>query len=313
MSMPVASPVPSPVQAPVVGTPTGGDQAPATSPIEQLQPSNDEAPTLQSPTANPPVTSDVPNPSQPILSPAPGQAPVQAPTTDPNVPTAEGTPDASTPTALVPSVVILSAQPSPVVFQKDIIFQCTENGIDESLPPQEAATVLEFTVGYEVETEPDVDLESVESEIEKVILGSALSGALECVQGSSLFSPFDGQDTPVPMNTTISDDLCFPTENVLNDCVVLVTSFQVVVAEDMDPEAGRFLGYVRLQQDMDEGAFQDAIPLVERFEYSSPLPLLPPFTDPEQPNDPAPVQARGATLSVTPWTVGAVVAVCKLR
>jgi hypothetical protein len=184
--------------------------------------------------------------------------------------------------------------------------------VNVATPPFDAATILLFKVGYLVES--FLPLGDYSSDLEKAILGSALAGALQCAQGNRnpLFGP-DGNPSPVPMNTSITDGLCFP-ESLLNDCLVLETTFRVVIAEDVDPEVARFLGYVQLQEDMaDQTVFLDAFPELDRIEYVSPLPLLPPFSTPQDDGQSPDLQASNSTLSVTPWTVGAVLAMCKYR
>ena len=200
-----------------------------------------------------------------------------------------------------------------MAFLEEALFTCTVNGVDLSSPPYVTATVLEFRVGYLVET--SLPREDYGADLEKALLGSALAGALQCIPGSPLFLP-GSSPLPVPINTTISDDVCFPEVDVLNDCIIFESAFRVVVAETVDPEVARFLGYVEMQQDLDGDVIKGILSLdLDRIRYVSPLPLLPPLTNPE-PTEPTPTLSTrnsDASLSVTPWTVSAVLAMCKLE
>jgi hypothetical protein len=177
-------------------------------------------------------------------------------------------------------------------------------------PPFEAATILNFRVGYLVES--SISLEDYREDLEQAVLGSALAGALQCLPGSSIFLQ-GGNTTLVPMNTSLSDGLCFPEVDILNDCLVLETTFSVVLAREVDPEVARFRGYVEMQQDMDEGLFlENFSPEIDRIQYVSPLVLLPPLTNPEDPSEPtATIDVSNDFLSVRPFTVSLVLFACK--
>ena len=203
-----------------------------------------------------------------------------------------------------------SSNPTPAIFQEDIIFRCSNGGIELAEPPIVAATIVDFQVGYLVES--NTTLENYKEELEKQILASALAGALQCGRGGSLFESSDSDSIAalVSMNTNTTESLCFPQVSLLNDCTVLETTFSVILAEDTDPEVASFLGYVALQEDMDGSIFVQALSGVDRVEYLSPLPLLPPLTTTDG-NQTGEVSPSEGAISVTPWTVGAVVAMCK--
>jgi hypothetical protein len=63
---------------------------------------------------------------------------------------------------------------------------------------------------------------------------------------------------------------------------------------------------------MDGGSFTRDILMLDRIEYASPLPLLPPITAPISTQPPA-SGTREGSLTVSPWTIGAVLAMCKLE
>lgn len=202
-----------------------------------------------------------------------------------------------------------SSNPTPTIFQEDVIFLCSDGGVELAEPPIVAATIVDFQVGYLVES--TTALEDYEEALEAQILASALVGALQCGRGGSLFgSDANATKSPVPMNTTTTASLCFPQVSLLNNCTVLETSFSVILGEDVDPEVARFLGYVALQEDMDSTVFVQALSGVDRVEYLSPLPLLPPLTTPDGKNQTGDVSRSEGAVSVTPWTVGAVLAMC---
>lgn len=188
------------------------------------------------------------------------------------------------------------------------------------MPPFESSTVLDFRVGYLVES--ILPLEEYKEDLEMAILGSALAGALQCIPGSPLFLPGGnmsstslsrgGTASPVRINTTLTGDLCFPEVDFLNECVVLETYYRVIVAEEIDSEVARFLGYVEMQQDMDSDLLLELFaPDLDRIRYVSPLPLLPPLTNPQEPQTPPALRSDDSSLSVTPWTVAAVLGMCE--
>jgi hypothetical protein len=110
------------------------------------------------------------------------------------------------------------------------------------------------------------------------------------------------------MFTSMTGDECVSeVENSV--CVVLETKFQILVKKNLNPDLGAFLGYMDLQTAMDNGTFVEAIPELDRIEYLKPLPLLPPITGPSP--APSPIAGEASQVSVSSWTIGAVVAMCK--
>lgn len=183
----------------------------------------------------------------------------------------------------------------------------------EVQPP--GRSVIDFNVGYLVETA--ALLEDFIRELEAIILETTVIGALKCGDGGPLFGP-NGTPPQILMFTTATGEAC-PTQDggsVQPEtttgavCTVLETKFQITVKEFVDPQLGAFLGYRDLQVAMDNGTFAEAIPVLSRVEYLTPVPLLPPITDPNNPS-PAPIDSEDSQLSVSRWTIGAVVAMCK--
>jgi len=207
-----------------------------------------------------------------------------------------------------PSTSTRTNEPTPLVLREQVVFTCTNNGIALVEPPYEVFSVINFKVGYIVES--DAVLDVFLSELEAKILETAVTGALQCNSGGPLFEP-GGDALSVPMSTTLTGEACTPK---ITNCTVMETEFQIVVNEDLDPEVAAFLGYVLLQEEMDGGIFVIEIPILDRVEYVSPLPLLPPVTTPEDDDvtDPA-LGASDGSVSVSPWTIGAVLAMCKFN
>lgn len=93
---------------------------------------------------------------------------------------------------------------------------------------------------------------------------------------------------------------------------MLLSEFQIVVNESVEPDIASFLGYINIQEEMSSGAMAAEIDVVDRVEYISPLPLLPPITSPDDSLIPDDVQLDGSdNPSISAWTVGAVLAMCK--
>lgn len=136
---------------------------------------------------------------------------------------------------------------------------------------------------------------------------TAVQGALQCGEGGPLFGP-GGTRPQILMFTSMTGDECVSeVENSV--CVVLETKFQILVKKNLNPDLGAFLGYMDLQTAMDNGTFVEAIPELDRIEYLKPLPLLPPITGPSP--APSPIAGEASQVSVSSWTIGAVVAMCK--
>jgi hypothetical protein len=88
------------------------------------------------------------------------------------------------------------------------------------------------------------------------------------------------------------------------------TTFQVTIGEDIDPEKAAFLGYIFMQEEMDLGSFVDKLPILDRVEYLHPLPLFPPNVVGEAPTAAPGLSSSEGNLNVSPWTLGAVIAMC---
>jgi hypothetical protein len=153
--------------------------------------------------------------------------------------------------------------------------------------------------------------------LEAQILKSAVIGALQCTSGNDVFG--SKERVSVPMSTGLIGNDCVANESF---CTVMETEF-VIIAGDVNPETrgtAAFLAYIKLQDDMDGGVFVDEIPVLDRVKYRSPLPLLPPpITSPDdipvlQEIEDSSSSGKSTTesLGLSPWTYGAVMAMCKL-
>jgi hypothetical protein len=154
-------------------------------------------------------------------------------------------------------------------------------------------------------------LDEFKDKLEAQILESAVIGALQCNSGGSVFGP-KGNVTAVAMFTSVIGDDCTAQ---ISFCTVMSTEFQIVAGDDLNPDTTAFLGYVKLQEDMDGGVFVEEIPILDRVKYQSPLPLLPPMTSPGDIPVLQEVDSSSTSsvesLSLSPWTYGAVMAMCK--
>lgn len=198
-------------------------------------------------------------------------------------------------------------EPSPSVNLEKVVFTCTPEGVETVDPPYDIATVIDFEVGYLVESA--TFFEDFQDELNNLILETTVIAVLECSPGGPIFGP-GGTIPTVPMFTAITGEQCV-TQTPGDVCTVLETSFRVVVDRDLDPSLSAFVGYVALQQKMDNGTFEAVIAALDRIEYMHPLPLLPPIIGNDQPT-PAPLTSTNS-LSVSPWTLGAVLAMCKYQ
>lgn len=263
-------------------TPTLATAVPVAAPVEDA-PTAAGTPSHPSPTMLPAISTPtgVPSISPTLLSFTPSIEPSQMPT---NSPTA----------SFEPSRIDSSETAS--------VFTCTGNGVTFATPPFQAERI-DITVGYEVES--SLSVEDIRVDLEKLILGSILTGALECgtldVEGNA------------PTNTSVTDSLCVPEVDLLNDCAVLQTSTTVLLAsENFDPQIARFLAYVKLERDME--TFHEVLDGVDRVTYISPTIFRPPgISAPVDPDEPASLQSNDTRLAATPWTVGAALAMCKFN
>jgi hypothetical protein len=148
-------------------------------------------------------------------------------------------------------------------------------------------------------------LRNFEDDLQDKILASAVIGALQCNTGGPLFGP-GGNVPSVNMFTIPTGELC--TFVPATFCIVFETSFQMIVEEDLDPDVAAILAYAFIREEMDSGAFVEAISVLDRVEYVRPvLAELPPIIIPEIPID----AATQGPITVSPWTIGAVLAMCK--
>lgn len=144
--------------------------------------------------------------------------------------------------------------------------------------------------------------EEYEVDLEARILSDAVQGALNC--GPGIF----GNDLPpsVPMDTSLTGESCVPEVSL---CNVLQTNFEIVVDKAVSPEATAFLGYIRLSNTMSD--YPNGLVDLDRVEYMRPL-LFPPLLgdNNETTVPPTPILNGVDSISVSPWTIGAVLAVC---
>jgi hypothetical protein len=181
------------------------------------------------------------------------------------------------------------------------------------VPPFETATAIDILVVYAVDTFSFLD--DYEEDLQNQILASAVIGALGCNTGGPLFGP-GGSVPTVNMVTTLTLEAC-PVRVSLDGtvldtflCNVFQTSFQIIVEGDLDP-AVDLSAYTFIREEMNSGAFVAAIPRLDRVEYLSPvLPDLLPIETPEIPIIDLDA-ARQGSITVSPWTIGAVLAMCK--
>ena len=263
-----------------------------TTPAPTLSPQPTPAPTRSmAPSATPSLS------AAPSLSVAPSFAPSlsAAPSVsfEPSfVPTV--TPD---PTGVEVPSLLPTFQPSPTLFLGRSIFGCPQDNLTIAEPPFTAVTVVDITVGYVIETQ--FFLDQLQADLERLILEAALKGALQC---NGPLPEECEECPPVEIFTSATGADCTPE---VSFCTTLETTFQVVVDGELDPDVASFLGYVTLQEEMNGGVFENAIEILDRIEYLSPLPLLPPIITPIVTQEP--ILARDS-LGVSPWTISAVLA-----
>jgi hypothetical protein len=189
------------------------------------------------------------------------------------------------------------------------VFTCTNAGVDLVEPPFNVSTVLDFNVSYAVETRSK--LADFESQLMNLILQTAVIGALQCISGGPLFSP-GVNPIRIPMSTVVSSQTCVPVFNGTT-CTVYQTSFQVFIDSAVDADVSTALGYMFLQDQMNHGAFVQAIPLLQRVKYVGPNLNLPVNNGTAPTSAPLAPSSANATVAVSPWTLGAVITMCKWR
>jgi hypothetical protein len=175
-------------------------------------------------------------------------------------------------------------------------------------PPFGVATSIDIQVVYVVEALAFLD--DFRDDLQDKILASAVIGALQCNTGGPLFGP-GGDVPPVSVFTRFTGEACTP---VLADtfCTVFETTFQIIVEEDLNPDVAAILAYAFIREEMDSGAIALDVVILDRVEYLRPvLPDLPPITAPDE----IPLVDLEAnpeeSITVSPWTIGAVMAMCK--
>lgn len=239
-------------------------------------------------------------------------------------PTNSGQPSTAPTVTFRPSHVIPKApssapnnKPTPTSIQ-NVVFTCGPEGFAVlAHPPVNVVSSIPIIIGYSIES--SFPLAEYIDDLERQILSTAVAGALQCNIGGPLFgnpgssragiTSISGSSPKVPMNTTEIGEMC---NSTVSPCLVLETQFQFAVNETVDPKVAAFLAYLLLREEMDSGSFAIAIPSIKRCQYDSPLPLLPPVTSDDSviPNF-TPIQGAPQQVSVSPWTVGTVSAMCK--
>ena len=169
-------------------------------------------------------------------------------------------------------------------------------------------TTVVFRVGYLIDSdnEPAVYIGSVE----QYIVAAAAVGAMQCESGGYAFAP--SLDPTLISVASIQTDQCTPTRSGAS-CTVWRTSFEITLGQDIESSVASFLGYMAVQDAMGNGAMLDSISSIERVEYLSPSPLLPPITGVAGNPSPSPGSGTASTedeLSVNSWTLGAVLTMC---
>lgn len=211
-----------------------------------------------------------------------------------------------------PPSIVPNTNMSPTQAQNNSILTCTDVGsVGLAETPGEARTTLTFKVGYLVESFES--LTDFIDDIEKRIVLTAVLGALQCNTSGLLTNGTTDSDelfSGVVITTNGRGDNC---TSEISVCTVLETEFTVYVSNEVDPEVGAFLGFVMLRQEMDNGSFESST--IDRCQYLSPLPLLPPIIEKEKTSgaDSFPDVQSEDNISVSPWTLGAVLAMCTFR
>ena len=275
------------------------------------------SPSATEPTVSPaPTVTAQPTSSTLVPTAPPGSIPTTAqPTTHgdnssnppntvvPSLPTAEPTSAAPTmtaqPTVTRTPTTAPSTAPLNPTDTNSIVFTCDEEGqVALATPPFGTVTSIPFDLGYLVETQ--VSFESFQQPLNDRILSDAVQGALNCGPGI-----FETSTTPaVPIETIPTGEACI---SVISVCTVLEASFNIAVEDNVAPDATAFLGYVRLSNEMT--SYPAGLTGVDRVEYLRPV-LFPPVLDEETQPPAGIVGNEGNSVSVSPYTLGAVLAVC---
>lgn len=301
---PTQSPLPldgSTLVPTISAAPDGGGTAkptltavPTMTPVPSVSPRPTDKPTF---TAQPTVT------PRPTITATPTAAPSTAgPTMTPQPTTTRAPTERPTFTALPTTAP--SPEPTPTLFLEKVVFTCNEQGqVALATPPYSQVTAISFEVVYLVETLSFFD--QYQADLEARILADSVQGALNCGPGV-----FATEAAPtVPMQTILMAETC---QAQISSCSVLQSAFVIVVEENVSPEATAFLGYVKLSNDMP--AYPEAMPVLDRVEYLRPL-LFPPLlgdggNQTTQPPVSGVVDQVDNNVNVSPYTLGAVLAVC---
>mmetsp|Transcript_10732 Transcript_10732/g.29582 ORF Transcript_10732/g.29582 Transcript_10732/m.29582 type:complete len:510 (+) Transcript_10732:516-2045(+) len=293
----VPTPPPTVTDLPTQTSVPSTSRAPSQAPTKSHGPTRSTVPTKSPDSTNLPTiinhlttvpTSNIPGSFEPT-NPTTNTPSISQPSRTPSLSSSTDSP--STP----------STTPKPTLSADDIVFRCTSEGVELATPPFDPVTEIPISVGYLVESLfftseflPDLHL---------AILEASVVNALQCNDDEgNLFGP-NGTIPFVSIETTFTGESCTPQETI---CTILQTDFHFWVEEQVNPEAAAFLSYVALQEDVDGGIMASQIPQVDRMQYLSPLPLLPPIADDDD-DDPNLIIADRDNVTVSPFTIGAVV------
>jgi hypothetical protein len=203
---------------------------------------------------------------------------------------------------------------APTQVKTPPVLACLENTIAR-LPPTPnppPITEINFKTKYFVEgTEHWTD---IKTQLEAKIFEVLARGSMPCN------GPCSACDTPYPTISTIdTGESCFlaasTTDSKVSQCFVLETQLKILVAHDLDSPLAEFSGYVALEEAIYDGTFDNITGLIW-IQYLEPYPLNPPLGDDDDnvvgddnggAGTFAPLQSPEIS-SVSPWTLGAVVA-----
>ena len=155
-----------------------------------------------------------------------------------------------------------------------------------------------------------------QQELENQIVETSIASALECNEGGPVFASRSAP--PVPVVTLFTGNEC---TSEISLCTTLETEFEfwALLGDDNNDDndnatgdessvssrgadAAAVLSYVALQEKLDGGIFVSTISELDRTEYLSPVAVLPIVEDPVL------EASTGNDLSISPFTLGAVVA-----
>jgi hypothetical protein len=203
---------------------------------------------------------------------------------------------------------IPSSEPGIVL----IIFRCVNDGIDlvdQPINKDIVVTAIEIEVVYTVEATGL--LNTYRTNLEDKITSLAVAGSLQCLVNDPLYgiSALTRSDS-LKVRTFNTGEDCTPQLNN-TICSVLQTNIEFRINQSVDASVAAFLAYIEIQENMADSAFVNDIPNLSLIKYNRPLPLLPPIESNESGPKQAVIDAGSTTISSSPWTLGAVVAMCK--